>query len=189
MVPEAPMEDTEHGRRATGEGWFVLNAREGVWIGEDTFGHGLMFEGGSEFPEVGINIQVLYPGQPNCYYHGEEGQEDFLGPSGECLVLVEGEERLLKAWDFVHLPPWTEHVFVGAGDGPCALLGVGARGEHLQGLVYPVSELVAPRRRREAGGPSRQGCLRRPAAGRTARLPRRVPADHQPPPAPRISAA
>ena len=86
--------------------------------------------------------------------------------SGECLLLVEGEERLLKAWDFVHLPPWTEHVFVGAGDGPCALLGIGARGEHLQGLVYPVSELALRHGAGvEAGGPSRQGCLRRPAAG------------------------
>jgi uncharacterized cupin superfamily protein len=141
-VPEAPLERTEHGLRAAGEGWFVINAREAAWLGEDTFGHGVMFEGATEFPQVGINIQVLFPGQPNCYYHGEEAQEGFLVLAGECLLLVEGQERLMRAWDYVHLPPWTEHVLVGAGDGPCTVLGLGARGEDKQGLVYPVSELA-----------------------------------------------
>jgi uncharacterized cupin superfamily protein len=74
-------------------------------------------------------------------YHGEECEEDFLVLSGECLLLVEGEERPLKAWDFVHCPPWTEHVFVGAGDGPCAILMAGARGRG-EGIVYPVSEVA-----------------------------------------------
>ena len=60
-------------------------------------------------------------------YHAEDAQEDFLVLSGECLLIVEGQERLLQAWDFVHCPPWTEHVFVGAGDGPCVVVGVGAR--------------------------------------------------------------
>lgn len=83
----------------------------------------------------------MWPGQPNCHYHAEEGQEDFLILSGECLVLVEGQERRLTAWDFVHCPPWTEHVFVGAGDRPCVMLGVGARSAG-EGLVYPVSELA-----------------------------------------------
>jgi hypothetical protein len=84
---------------------------------------------------------VVWPGQPNCYYHAEEGQEDFLVVSGECLVLIEGQERRLRAWDFVHCPPFTEHVFVGAGDGPCVFVGVGARNGG-EGLVYPVSELA-----------------------------------------------
>ena len=70
---------------------------------------------------------MVWPGQPNCYYHAEEGQEDFLVVSGECLVLIEGQERRLRAWDLVHCPPFTEHVFVGAGDGPCVFVGVGAR--------------------------------------------------------------
>ncbi len=83
---------------------------------------------------------MLDPGQPACYYHREDEQEDFLVLSGECLVLIEGEERALRQWDFVHCPPWTEHVFVGAGDGPCAILAVGSR---RQGdVVYPVSELA-----------------------------------------------
>ena len=60
-------------------------------------------------------------------YHAEDAQEDFLVLSGECLLVMEGQERTLKAWDFVHCPPMTEHVFVGAGDGPCVVVGVGAR--------------------------------------------------------------
>ena len=31
MVPEAPLEQTEHGLAAGGEGWFVVNARETGW--------------------------------------------------------------------------------------------------------------------------------------------------------------
>jgi uncharacterized cupin superfamily protein len=86
-------------------------------------------------------VRVLQPGQPNCRYHGESGQEALLVLHGECLLLVEGEERRLQAWDFAHLPPWTEHVVVGAGDGPCAVLMVGAR--RSEGEVrYPVSELA-----------------------------------------------
>jgi uncharacterized cupin superfamily protein len=91
--------------------------------------------------QLGINIQVMRPGQPNGYYHSEEDEENFLVLSGECLLLIEGEERRLKAWDFVHCPPRTEHVFVGSGDGPCVFVGVGARhaDEH---LLYPVSALA-----------------------------------------------
>lgn len=74
-------------------------------------------------------------------YHGEEAQEDFLVLAGECIVLVEGEERPLRKWDFVHCPPWTEHVFVGAGSEPCVILSVGARGGE-RGVLYPVSDLA-----------------------------------------------
>jgi len=59
--------------------------------------------------------------------------------AGECLLLVEGEERRLRAWDYVHCPPWTEHVFVG-GDSECLILAVGGRTG--SGVVYPVSELA-----------------------------------------------
>jgi uncharacterized cupin superfamily protein len=141
MVPEAPMEDAAGGRRPAGEGWFVVNAREAQWIHNEKFGAGVTFEGTPQFQQYGINIQVMWPGQPNCYYHAEEGQEDFLVLGGECLLLVEGQERRLRAWDFVHCPPWTEHVFVGAGDGPCTILGVGTRNAG-EGLVYPVSEVA-----------------------------------------------
>jgi uncharacterized cupin superfamily protein len=147
MVPEAPIEDGDGGRKPAGEGWYILNAREAEWIHNEKFGAGVTFEGEPGFAHYGINIQVLWPGQPNCYYHAEEGQEDFLVLSGECLVLIEGEERRLKQWDFVHCPPWTEHVFVGAGDGPCAILGAGARNAG-EGLLYPVSDVAL---RHEAG--------------------------------------
>jgi uncharacterized cupin superfamily protein len=147
MVPEAPLENVGGGFVPAGPGWFVLNAKEARWL-DGHFGAYTRFEGEDEakFTEVGINIGVLGPGQAACHYHGEDAQEDFLVLSGECLLLIEGEERPLKAWDFVHCPAWTEHVFVGAGEGPCAILAVGSRtGED---VIYPASELA---RRHGAG--------------------------------------
>src|SRR5262245_42594803 len=94
------------------------------------------------FPQLGINVSVIEPGEPNCLSHSESQQEAFLVLSGECRLLVEGEERLLRPWDFFHCPAGTEHVFVGAGDGPCVILMAGARTEDEQ-LLYPVSELAA----------------------------------------------
>ena len=147
MVDEARLEKTENGFVPRGEGWFVVNAREAPWWDSDAFGSACVFEGDVRFAQVGINIQVLSPGQPNCMYHGENAQEDFLVLAGECLLLIEGEERPLGQWDFVHCPAWTEHVFVGAGDGPCAILMVGARSEDEE-LLYPVAEVA---RRHDAG--------------------------------------
>ena len=123
-------------------GWFVVNASDARWLDNDAFGAYTRFEGeGARFEQVGINISVLQPGQPMALYHGEEDQEDFLVLSGTAVLVVEGQERPLEQWDFVHCPPWTEHVIVGAGDGPCAVLAVGARGH--KGLLYPVSEAAA----------------------------------------------
>jgi uncharacterized cupin superfamily protein len=51
---------------------------------------------------LGMSIQVLAPGEPNSMYHWEAEQEDFLVLSGEALLIVEGQERPLKQWDFVH---------------------------------------------------------------------------------------
>jgi uncharacterized cupin superfamily protein len=148
VVREARLAQTDDGLVPETEGWFVLNAREARWWGHETFGSSVTFEGDDvPFPDFGINIQVLMPGQPNCMYHGENAQEDFLVLYGECLLLVEGEERLLGQWDFVHCPAWTEHVFVGAGDGPCAVLMVGARPKEEE-LLYPVAEVA---RRHGAG--------------------------------------
>jgi len=140
MVPEAALERVGGGLAPAGEGWFTLNVREAAWK-DGHFGAFTRFEGEqARFPALGFNIGVLAPGQPACHYHGEDEQEDFLVLSGECLLLIEGQERLLHAWDFVHCPAWTEHVFVGAGSGPCAILAVGTRtdGE----VIYPVSELA-----------------------------------------------
>jgi len=97
------------------------------------------FEGDARFPELGFGMGILRPGEPNCMYHGEGAQEDFLVLAGECLLIVEGQERLLRQWDFVHCPAWTEHVFVGAGDGPCLVVGVGARPKG-RGVRFTVNE-------------------------------------------------
>lgn len=122
-------------------GWFTVNVRDAPWARHPDFGAATRFEGDEEFSHYGINIRVLQPGQPNCLYHRETVPESFLVLHGECLLLVDGEERPLRAWDFVHCPPGTEHVFVGAGDGPCAILMVGARAD--EQVHYPVSELAA----------------------------------------------
>jgi uncharacterized cupin superfamily protein len=142
VVPEAPLERSDGGLAPAGEGWFVVNAREARWSINDDFGAFTVFENrdAAEFPQLGINIGVLGPGQPACMYHREDEQEDFLVLSGEALLLIEGEERPLKAWDFVHCPPGTDHVIVGAGDGPCTVLAVGARSGG--GIVFPVSKLA-----------------------------------------------
>ena len=145
MVPEAPLEATDAGLVPGGEGWFVLNAREARWRDRPGRGKSLPFEGPLEFPQLGITLFVLGPGEPIGMYHWEADQEDFLVLSGEALLLVEGEERPLRQWDFVHCPPRTNHMIVGAGDGLCAVLAVGAR-EHQEGPDwggYPVDELAA----------------------------------------------
>ena len=147
MADEAQLEQNESGLVPKGDGWFVVNAHDARWWHHDTFGSAVTFEGETAFPDFGINIQVLEPGQPNCMYHGENAQENFLVLAGECLLLVEGEERPLEQWDFVHCPPWTRHVFVGAGDGPCAILMVGARPKSEE-LLYPVDEVA---RKHKAG--------------------------------------
>ena len=143
----ARLVETENGLVPESEGWFVLNAREAVWDENPVMGSGVGFESPDHrFADIGIGVIVLQPGQPNCMYHGEADQEDFLVLAGECLFLVEGEERPLRQWDFVHCPPWTEHVFVGAGDGPCTVLMVGGR--RGKDVVYPVVDVA---RKHEAG--------------------------------------
>jgi uncharacterized cupin superfamily protein len=141
-VQEARLRETDEGLVPESEGWFVVNAREARWWRSESLGAYCHFEGEDEarFKELGVNIHVLDPGESNCMYHAEDCQEDFLVLAGECLLLVEGEERRLQAWDFVHCPPWTEHVFVGAGDRPCAILMLGTR--RPGGVRYPRSELA-----------------------------------------------
>ena len=141
MVEEARLVATENGLVPEGDGWFILNAREARWGESRVFDRYCMFQGDVPFPEVGFNISVLQPGRPACMYHGEDTQEAFLVVSGECVLLVEGEERRLKAWDFFHCPAWTEHVLVGADEGPCVVLGVGARRPGSK-VVYPRNEVA-----------------------------------------------
>lgn len=146
MVPEAKLERTEAGLAASGEGWFVVNARENRWYHADGRPALCDLEGEQRFAQLGINLVVLAPGQPLCRYHWEADQEDFLVISGEALLVVEEEERPLRAWDFVHCPPRTRHVIVGAGSGPSVVLAVGARIDSIDGPDwggYPVSAVAA----------------------------------------------
>jgi uncharacterized cupin superfamily protein len=122
--------------------WFVRNVRDARWL-EDDLGSYCSFENGERFPEVGINLSVLRPGVPMCMYHRESHQEDFLVLRGECLLIVEGEERPLRQWDIVHCPADVAHVIVGAGDGPSLVLAVGARtGAEDNGLFYPADPVA-----------------------------------------------
>jgi uncharacterized cupin superfamily protein len=145
MVPEATIETLPEGVGATGPGWFVLNARHARWWERRGLGRWADLEGDGDFEQLGIRIAVLGPGEPTGMYHGEAGQEDFLVVAGQCVLVIEGEERHLKAWDFVHCPPWAEHTFVGAGNGRCVIVTVGARkGE--DAILYPVNEAAARHR-------------------------------------------
>jgi uncharacterized cupin superfamily protein len=151
MVPEASFEQTEAGLAPAGEGWFVLNAREARWRRREGRGNSLPFTGWTDaerakyFPQVGVQLLVLGPGEPIGMYHWEADQEDFLVISGEALLIVEGEERPLRQWDFVHCPPGTRHMIVGAGEGRCVVLAVGARehsNESCNGGAYTVDEVA-----------------------------------------------
>jgi quercetin dioxygenase-like cupin family protein len=144
VVPEAPLRTTANGLVADVEGWFVVNARESRWRDEGPLGVYCTFEGKRRFRRLGMNVNVLQPGQPLGMYHRENAQEGFLVLAGECMLIVEGEERLLRAWDFFHCPPGTEHVIVGGGDGPAAVVAFGARGRGRGGgVVYRVSDVAA----------------------------------------------
>ena len=136
MVPEAPLEQTEHGRLLVGDGWFVLNAREAEWR-RWALGKWPRLEGATpRFEQLGVGLTVLEPGEPMTMYHWETDQEDFLVLVGEALAIVEGEERPLRQWDFLHCPPETNHAIVGAGSGPCVIFAVGSRQNH----TYRTSE-------------------------------------------------
>jgi uncharacterized cupin superfamily protein len=123
----ARLEETANGLVPQGEGWFVLNARDARWHERPGRGALCTFEGEPEFGQVGINLQVLGPGEPMSMYHWEADQEDFLVVAGQAVLVIEGEERDLRAWDFVHCPAGARHVIVGAGAEPCVVVAVGAR--------------------------------------------------------------
>jgi uncharacterized cupin superfamily protein len=153
---EARLEDVGSGLAPASPGWFVVNADEAAWLRHDAFGGRCNFEStervlqgrpdleAQQFDQLGYTLAVLEPGKPTGMYHAESSQEDFLVLTGECLLLIEEQERPLRAWDFVHCPPGTRHVFVGTGDGPCVILMTGARREDGT-IVYPVSELASSR--------------------------------------------
>jgi uncharacterized cupin superfamily protein len=148
MVPESKLEQTEHGLVPTGDGWYVLNMRDAEWRHAD--GRGAVsivlddFENVRRAEQLGVNPFVLMPGEPMAQYHWETDQEALLVVSGEAVLIIEGEERQLRAWDFVHCPPNTKHVIVGAGSGPCVVIAVGAR-EHStepDSLGFPADDVA-----------------------------------------------
>jgi uncharacterized cupin superfamily protein len=153
VVEEARLEQLDSGLAPVSEGWFVVNVDEAAWLTSETFGAKCVFEGDTpvlrsrpelevtRFTDIGFALRVIQPGTPSTLYHRESNQEDFLVLAGECLLLIDGEERRLGAWDFVHCPPGTEHAFVGAGDGPCVILMTGGR-KKPQAVTYPRSELA-----------------------------------------------
>jgi uncharacterized cupin superfamily protein len=152
-VDEAPLQETPAGLAPQGDGWFVLNARDAVWAEREGFGSRCSFEADGRlaaaldlephlFPQLGIKLAVIEPGQRSTLYHAETAQEDFLVLEGECVAIVEEEERRLGPWDLLHCPPGTRHAFANDGDEPCVLLMVGARVGG-GGIVYPVSEAAA----------------------------------------------
>jgi uncharacterized cupin superfamily protein len=139
LIHEARLERVESGLTPVTAGWFVLNARDGVWLNNDWTEACCIFESddfvlrgrpdltGYVKPGAGFALRVLQPGRPAGMYHAESVQEDFLVLAGECILIIEDQERHLRAWDVVHCPPGAAHTFVGAGEGPCVLLCAGNR--------------------------------------------------------------
>jgi uncharacterized cupin superfamily protein len=143
MSEEAHTEETPYGSYITSEGWFVHNLQAALAV--------RFQQGGALYPlepreapfrDLGVNVRVLWPGDANALYHHEDAQEGFLVLSGECLLIVEEQERPLRQWDYFHCPPGTRHVIVGAGAGPCAVLMIGAR-RRQETSGYPTSEVAA----------------------------------------------
>jgi uncharacterized cupin superfamily protein len=148
MAREGDVRRTDEGLVPEGHGWFVVNARDARWTRREGRGLSLPFTGWAEeeersFPQVGVNLFVLGPGDPIGMYHWEADHEEFLVLSGEALLIIDGVERALRQWDFVHCPPETGHMIVGAGEGPCAVLAIGGRehaDQHVNGGAYTVDE-------------------------------------------------
>jgi uncharacterized cupin superfamily protein len=150
-MEEARLDDVGSGLAPVSAGWFVVNVDEAAWLRNDAFGGRCVFESSRRvlaerpdaepqmFPDTGFTLAVLEPGKPSGMFHAESAQEDFLVLAGTCLLLVEDEERQLRAWDFVHCPAGTLHTFVGTGDGPCVIFMTGARREG-KTIVYPAAE-------------------------------------------------
>jgi uncharacterized cupin superfamily protein len=129
----------------TTAGWFVVNARDARWLHNEMravcrFGG----EGPAHFDDLGVGLYWIEPGKPMTLYHHEAGQEDFLVLRGECVLIIDGQERELTAWDFVHCPPRTAHTIVAVGAEPALVLAVGARKQR-GSARYPVEPLATGR--------------------------------------------
>ncbi len=127
------------------DGWFKQNLSEVEALHHEQGGIGYLFGETRPFEryqDFGINVRVLKPGQPASLYHSEAAEEFFIVLGGECLAIVEDQEVPLRKWDFLHTPPATAHLIVGAGEAPATVLMVGGRGA-TEPPHYPVSELAA----------------------------------------------
>jgi uncharacterized cupin superfamily protein len=144
-VPEAQIETTPVGHVAADDGWFILNLSEIAWETTPRGGTWCVFESPSaRSPKLGIGVHVLGLGETPGFYHGESEQEGFLVLSGECIAVVEGQERRMRQWDYLHCPPGTEHITIGASEEPCAVLMVGTR-DRDRWIHYPVNEAATRR--------------------------------------------
>jgi uncharacterized cupin superfamily protein len=123
--------------------WFVVNLRdEARWRRLEGLGTGVRPDAPDHwFEQIGFTIRVLGEGETLAMYHRENDQEDFLVLSGEGTLIVEGEERPLRPWDFFHCPPGTGHALIG---GPMVVIAVGLRGHEIAPGTgwgdYPVDE-------------------------------------------------
>jgi uncharacterized cupin superfamily protein len=153
---EAEIKETEAGRVPAGDGWWILNLAEMGWETVEGGGTWSSFEAPSARSEtLGIGVHILWPGDTPGFYHRESDQEGFLVLSGECIAVVEGEERRMGPWDYFHCPAGTAHITVGAGDGPCALVMVGARspGHTTRYLAEPAAAKYGAAVERETDSP------------------------------------
>jgi uncharacterized cupin superfamily protein len=140
---EAPIDETDLGRVPADDGWFILNLADLRWSTQPGHGTWCMFESpATRSTMLGIGVHVLPPGEAPGFYHVEQDQEGFLVLSGECIAIVEGQERRLRQWDYLHCPPGTAHMTIGAGDAPCAILMVGTRTRSDE-IHYPVEPAAA----------------------------------------------
>jgi uncharacterized cupin superfamily protein len=140
-MQEAKLVETDAGLVAEGEGWFVLNFRDAAWATMAGGGTWLVLEADGVPNQIGVGAHVLPPGETTGFYHRESNQEGFLVLSGECLIVVEGEERVLRQWDYFHCPPETAHIMIGGSEQPCVLFMFGNRlaDARTQYLVDPVA--------------------------------------------------
>jgi uncharacterized cupin superfamily protein len=142
-IEEAPLRPGKAGLVPDGDGWFIVNVSDAQGSHSESFGQACIFEAPQAgFPDLAFNVRVIQPGQPNCLYHRESNAEAFLVLNGQCVAIVEEQERPMKRGDFLYAPPGTAHVFVGAGDGPCVIVMVSNRKPEEE-LLYPVSQVAA----------------------------------------------
>ena len=127
-MAEAELKDTGNGKIPADDGWFIMNLADMEWGKVEGGGTWSAWETKDRHSQtLGWGVHVLWPGDAPGMYHAESEQEGFLVLSGECITIVDGQERRMGPWDLFHCPPGTPHITVGAGDGPCALIMVGTR--------------------------------------------------------------